>query len=690
MGEFTEFWSAVSLVRGYMHKDPRKARHYLEVAHDAVKAEDEEYREGRKSLLDKFSLALNSSSSRDLSSPVINKSPALEKVATIDASAAIHGTTLVTCCKNRNENLLKALPSWLDCEEIDEILIVDWDSETPVSESIEKNGLSDPRVRVVRVNGQPRWVLSYAFNLGFRLARYSKILKVDADIVLSEDFFVKNTLSEKAFVTGDWRIAEAGQEYINGFFYAWKSDLLAIKGFNEYITTYGWDDDDIYGRLEAIELIRDRVDPKTIHHLPHGDEQRLNVDLGAPKSALTEIKSDTSFSIFTNKILCEVTPAWNKDRKYLPFAILERSDSYMELEQADEPPHFVSSSVADSCKYLALKLLASWKLGPDVYKLDNVQLTSLLESNSFEEIRDNGLLKDLVYSSTSARSVEKSDESRKLYIDAQHGLGNRLRAIASAAAIAEIEDKELVIVWEPDHHCDAKFSDLFDYDGPVIERAFVERARKEGCLYNYMEVELDAKKNQHIEVSSNTYTYVRSAYTLVHPSSTWDKENEFLKSLKPSQRVLDLISEISVSDCLAVHVRMEAGEGLDHHSYDSVENWTEEGHKELHFWREKSHYSAFLKRIDALIEADSELKIFLATDMAETYKVFSNYYGDRVCYLNRSVFDRSAEQIVYALADALLLSGCRKLLGSTWSSFSELAMRLSNTYSEIEMSGRDF
>ena len=84
------------------------------------------------------------------------------------------------------------------------------------------------------------------------------------------------------------------------------------------------------------------------------------------------------------------------------------------------------------------------------------------------------------------------------------------------------------------------------------------------------------------------------------------------------------------------------------------------------------------------------MKLFVATDLQETYDIFEKYYGDRLVYLKRNVFDRSKEQIIYALADVLLLSKCKKLLGSTWSSFSEAAMRLSNTYSEIEMSGKDF
>ena len=154
--------------------------------------------------------------------------------------------------------------------------------------------------------------------------------------------------------------------------------------------------------------------------------------------------------------------------------------------------------------------------------------------------------------------------------------------------------------------------------------------------------------------------------------------------------MLELLEPFDVDGYIAAHIRMEAGKGLDHNTYDSVENWTQEGHDQLHYWREKSHYSAFIKRIDQLIDEDNELKLFVATDLQETYDIFQQYYGDRLVYLKRNVFDRSKEQIIYAMADVLLLSKCKKLLGSTWSSFSEAAMRLSDTYSEIEMSGKEF
>ncbi|MEC8041900.1 MAG: glycosyltransferase family A protein, partial [Pseudomonadota bacterium] len=183
--------------------------------------------------------------------------------------AAADGISLVTCCMNRNGNLLKALRTWLPCKEINEIIIVDWSSDTPVSEELKLAGIQDPRVRVLRIDGEPRWILTYAFNVGFRLSRYSKILKVDADIELSRSFFRRNRLKSGEFIAGNWRNAEKGQEHVNGFFYCHRTDLAKAGGFNEYITTYGWDDDDLYGRLELNGTRRKDVDVRCIRHLDH-------------------------------------------------------------------------------------------------------------------------------------------------------------------------------------------------------------------------------------------------------------------------------------------------------------------------------------------------------------------------------------------------------------------------------------
>jgi hypothetical protein len=277
----------------------------------------------------------------------------------------------------------------------------------------------------------------------------------------------------------------------------------------------------------------------------------------------------------------------------------------------------------------------------------------------------------------------------KLYVDVQHGLGNRLKSFVSASVVAERTGRELVLVWVADHHCQCAFSDLFQYDGPVMsERPPIDTGRMR--VYNYMEVEVGAKKDERIDLDTAGDIYVRSAYSLNTLQTDWNAENRLLRSLKVTAPVRDLVDSIDVTGRLGVHVRMEGGTGLDAHSYDSGANWSKESHDLIQSWRARSHYANFMRRIDALLEEDPGLRLFLATDRDETYRIFREAYGGRLAFLRRPIFDRSREQLVYALADAILLGKCARFLGSTYSTFSELAERYSTGFQSIEMSGKDF
>jgi hypothetical protein len=710
------------------------------------------------------------------------------------------GVSVVTCCMNRTENLLKALPTWLAHGQVNEVLIVDWCSRNPVAASLSQAGFDDQRIRIVRVVDEPRWILSFAFNVGFRMARHEAILKLDADITLQPDFFERNPLQERTFVAGNWEVAEKGQEHINGFFYIRQQDLLRVKGFNEYITTYGWDDDDIYGRFQQSGLQRICVDTRSIYHIPHDDVQRLGSINDQPANALAQLHNDTLFKIRTNKFLAAMMPPWNKDRQFAPFEVLASEERCTTVRRLIEDlPHVVSDDMRRDAESYAATEIVSWRLGPQVYHVPKQRLMALLELKRLEELcafdvalaasaaiplpsvrrhsvvvefapeHDEAAARCLMAplatsladsprvalfvmgGSTAVRAAASTaaggraivlgqslptkgltplsadnlpnvdalaidgpgvhlrvdgsllaaarrwhasapvviQPRQRLYVDAQHGLGNRLRAYASAAAIAKRTGRELVLLWAPDHHCDCRFADLFQSDVAVIESPD-DVPTKGVRRYSYMELEPGARKDEPIDLETNDDVLVRSAYVLKHPASQWDSENAELRALRPSAAVADLVASVSVTGCIGAHVRMEAGKGLDHNSYDSSANWSQQSHEDIQFWRGKSHFSAFIRRIDALFSQQPERGLFLATDLPETYEVFKRRYGDRLRFLPRQVYDRSREQILYALADAMLLSRCEMLLGSTWSSFSELAMRLSTKYSRIEMSGKDF
>jgi len=279
----------------------------------------------------------------------------------------------------------------------------------------------------------------------------------------------------------------------------------------------------------------------------------------------------------------------------------------------------------------------------------------------------------------------------RLFVDVQHGLCNRLRAMASAAIMARQSGRELVVIWQPDHHCDCRLDDLFHYDGALLEQSFIKDTPAHNLtVYNYMEAEAGAEKDALIDLAKSGDIYARTAYPLNNPQPNRKAEDGFLKALTVSDPVLELTKNVPKDNALGVHVRMEGGRGMDQKSYDRPENWTPEGHDQLHYWRATSHYTRFMKRIDALIKEGGAQTVFLAADTPKTYAVFADRYGDRLTFLKRTVFDRSTAQIQYALADVLLLSECRALLGSSWSSFTEMALRLAGNLENVEMSGTDF
>ena len=707
------------------------------------------------------------------------------------------GISLVTCAMNRSENLLRALPSWLAQDAIAEVLIVDWSSDAPVAESLAAAGITDRRIRILRVEGEPRWVLTYAFNLGFRAARFDTILKADADITLSSDFFRRNPLAPGAMIAGNWREATPDQPHVNGFFYVQRGALAQVGGFNEHITTYGWDDEDLYTRLVVAGLRRVNVAPGTIFHLPHSDAVRTGEPSGdvptfpaAILPARETLARNTQFLIRRNRFLVASMPDWDASAPLVPFDALGFSANGLRLKRGDHLPSAVPANVNEAANLHVSREMLSWRLGREVLALDGPALAAVLARPEADiglvDVALAKVLPDRVrrgpgrYLAIDATGAIKADQAAALpklierarglglepvlrvarrnsplppdlaemavltgvelarpnaevttemllsgevtrgcdlvldiasadlagiasaapvvirprgrvYIDAQHGLGNRLRAIASAAVIAEAEGSELVIIWQPDDHCDCRFSDLFDYPGAVMEERFLDDARRRGWqVLNYMAAEPEAAKDAAVRMGLGRDIYARSAFVLNAPVSTWAAENAVLRALTPVPAVRDLVAGVRHPNDIAVHVRMQGGAAHEHLPYERPDNWLPEDHAAIAQWRARSHFAHFLRRIEAMTAAGVAQTLFLAADLPETYTVFQDHFGDRVAWLARDRYDRSAEQLQYGLADALLLGRAPRLLGSTWSSFSELAMRLAPREQVVEMSGTDF
>ena len=87
-------------------------------------------------------------------------------------------TSLVTACKNREQNLLKVVDSWL-LTECEELVFVDWCCDIPLFETFHKAGIKDKRIKILRVEDEPRWILTHAYNVGLKRSEGNSILKLD-------------------------------------------------------------------------------------------------------------------------------------------------------------------------------------------------------------------------------------------------------------------------------------------------------------------------------------------------------------------------------------------------------------------------------------------------------------------------------------------------------------------------------
>jgi len=185
--------------------------------------------------------------------------------------------SLVVCCMDREENLTKTLPSWLDIPYIKQIIIVDYSSKIPLSENniIKSLVSSDKRVTLLRVEDEKVFNLGKAYNLAIDYCDYDTILKIDSDYECIDsswlDMYFGSSRLENVFIHGDYHFAFE----LSGFFLVNQSKYLY---FREDLNGYGYDEMDLYHRIKTEnqnikEIIWFDIE-KSIRHIHHDSKKR--------------------------------------------------------------------------------------------------------------------------------------------------------------------------------------------------------------------------------------------------------------------------------------------------------------------------------------------------------------------------------------------------------------------------------
>lgn len=581
---------------------------------------------------------------------------------------------------NRTESLIQALPTWCSLSILSEIIIVDWSSTIPIQHDERlPNCSTDIRIKWVRIDNAPRWTLSCAYNVAMTHVTGNWILKVDSDTHLNPNVIESNPLVEdRRFYCGNWRRATASAVHINGVVLAPTLAFQQIGGYNEWIQTYGWDDDDLYERLETAGWHRHDFAENSMYHINH---------------IRGETQDDRKLLTIYNMYLSRQLP-WTATS---PSLLVLNDTTYVSMISA-------SDSVYRQCKTQALRTVLN----------DHFKYTWGMTQNY--------VLEDLEY-------LYEHRHTPRLIVQVLNGLGNRLRAMAAACLLGIQLKRVVIIVWESDIHLRASWSQCFsklssDYDGqaspicdstatPIIVTTINTLGRNNLFITAPESIIFyDATPHRISEVYANPPgdIYMKSASIFgIMPSP--DIDQWIYKNCIPLphlQQRIDAYIERAIGST-PVHIRM----GQANAAYESTEHWSMDKQISAYKWRAASYIDGFVEEMGKypsntyFLMSDrggdnmgTRLVKLETAEPIELFTIAAAAASPRIWSIPRTQYDRSLDQIHESIVEVWVASYCQggSMLGSQWSTFTELIERLRRARARANnlpiyptrIAGRDF
>lgn len=244
------------------------------------------------------------------------------------------------------------------------------------------------------------------------------------------------------------------------------------------------------------------------------------------------------------------------------------------------------------------------------------------------------------------------------------GLGNRLRAVDSACALADELGRPLRIIWTRTTDCACRFDRLFEPipGAIVVERGWwanrlLRRAELLGGRYTHVIREpemwpLRASGYDFRGLAGERAVFIQTCQRfLAAPTMGLASRFTLVAALKAEcQRVTAGFTEATVG----VHIRRG-------------------DHQEA---RQHSPTALFLERMSAEVRRRSAVRFFLATDDPGVEAEVRHLFGERVLTY-RKPFNRDTDAGIRAAAvEMFALARTTRILGSYFSSFSEVAAEL--------------
>ena len=250
------------------------------------------------------------------------------------------------------------------------------------------------------------------------------------------------------------------------------------------------------------------------------------------------------------------------------------------------------------------------------------------------------------------------------------GLCNRMRAMSSGIRIAHEVGVVPTVSWQKEKNvCNAAFSDLFlsipediaivadgrgrfrlrNWSGRrnVIQRQ-IQKLLYDQAIYNFNSLEKG-------EISSFLKPDTQSLLlNSCHRMGEYFDMQAMFRPIDLLESRIDGLSKDFTDKTVGVHIRRGDNAASIKHSPTG----------------------AFVRILDGLFSSGEADKIYLATDSLAVRKELTDRYGAAIIYQEESLSRNTSDGIRDAVVDLFCLSRTSKIIGSYYSSFSEIAAEL--------------
>ncbi|MEI6789988.1 MAG: hypothetical protein WCK42_02275 [Myxococcaceae bacterium] len=260
-----------------------------------------------------------------------------------------------------------------------------------------------------------------------------------------------------------------------------------------------------------------------------------------------------------------------------------------------------------------------------------------------------------------------------------HGLGNRLRALASGYALAKQTGRTFVIDWQASSdEVPVSFNDLFknEISTPEKQTLHLNRARKinVNSLGRDGLVEISVDKDDAARVIQ-----IESYFRFINEGLSFDDIQkdyvDFLKKLSPVaeientvEKFSESLSDVSIENRIGVHFRS--------FTLPSDSNFKAKNPLEV-------RRTTMLNVMEEQSRQGQQTYFFVATDDPEMLLLMKQKFGSKIISREKTVDRSTLGGMQDALADWYLLARTNRVIGTIDSSFSDEAAFLTTTGQKI-------